>query len=597
MCGQFDGIGIKRLGTFTGKVKKTVEDAESEVSKHDLYSELSIELDGITELTKIDPTKFLALVRENNNDYKSMVDKYRKKILDEVGLGMNKQIVDSILDAMISLDLLKSYIFRAGGYNTATKYICKKYGVEESRIALRSDPELFSVVQLKKNHEIKEASHVITSHYGSKVADELYSIFMIAQVGKLLAVKDGAGRIVGVVEFLYDRCGATYVHPYCILKNFRGYGVGLKLLDAVEKYAFTNVIWSTRSLDMLINIHHMTLKGYVGTVYINDYWGDGTSKVVFEKDMKNPVKLECINPVAIHSLSEFASAGSSITILASREDLLEKALNENKYVIVSVSDGVEKTFFNLVKMEGLTLFEQRKTELTMPNYSGQKVKPFLISTNQDINEAIGLEDSVFAELREDYSTLKMLTYVGLIAGFRDSGGELIAFTCMFWGNDKSILTHATTLSKKYSKKIMLSTVVNFIEDFARANDIKFLNHMYSMEDMQSLAHVINEHGFVGKMLHMNPYSNGVNYMYVEKEIDESLIPKKNECENPSLIRGILELKPEMKCISIYSRNYMLNELVLSQGYVLTKVAESDGKTPDLFIFCQNTTDGSKISGF
>jgi GNAT superfamily N-acetyltransferase len=588
--GDIGNIGIKEIGRFTRQVRDAVDGISSgKASKHDLYSELSIELDGISELTRIDPNRFLKVVQKATPRYDEIVKDYRKKVFKMTGYALTNDIVDSIVEVMVSLNLLRELVFEAGGYERALEHACDRYGTRPDALEVRADDEGLVVVRLTEKHEIDEASRLITSFYGPKVAEELYSIFMISRVGSLLAVKDPFGKILGVVQLLYDRWGDSYVHAYCVLKSYRGSGVASVLLDAVEKHSKGENIWATRSLDMVYNIRSFLQRGYRGRAYIRDYWGKGVPRIVFEKKVGLLTEPPGSRQYDAPHLGQFNPSVGRFTASLDSLDLIETALNEHGYEIADLfcrlKVGGEPDTVFLCKASGRSVFLGRDHELRLPSLDAGGYKPVTLKTYADIHEAIGLEDAQNADPREDYGTFKMLTYVGAMVGLRDGKGTLAACAGLVWDGEGGLLCHSLTAAHDASAKdpppkdngVLGGILVRYVCDLAADIGLERVCLFCSLEDMVVVKALVNGQGFQGVQEFLNPYDNGQNYLLLRKELKRLRSWPDADPQNAPLLRSSADLKQEYVDVRVPSRNYGLTVMVLKEGYVVRAVFDAPQK--------------------
>ncbi|MFH1402663.1 MAG: GNAT family N-acetyltransferase [Candidatus Altiarchaeota archaeon] len=592
MESDLDGIGVKEIGKFNRQVKDTVGDLSSgKASKHDIYSELSIELDGISELTRINPNKFLNLIKKSVPDYDSIVESYRKKVFELTDSSTSETILDSIVENMISLNLLKSHIFEAGGFEKALDHIAEKYGATKRELVVDTAGEQLTVARIQERHEVKEASRIITSFYGPKVAEELYSIFMISKVGRLLAVKDSFGKILGVIQILYDKWGDSYIHAYCVLKNYRGFGVGSMLLDAVEQHAKGGRIWATRHPDMVYSIRNFLSRGYAGKAFIRDYWKEGSPRIVFEKDLGNPLPPLGFRQKMIPYLEKLDPSVEAFTTTLDNNELMEQALNSGGYEVIGLYSSKKSAsnildYWVLRKSESSSFFLSREYDKKLPDVGFGGLKQVLIEDYESISEVIGLEDAAGIDPSEDYGTFKMLTLAGMLVGFRDSGGNLVASTGLVWDGEGGIFCHA--LNSFVGERTELNTIMlRYVSESLCGGKSGKVYTIAPIEDMGFLKSVINGEGFSGTMEFLNPYDNGHNYLMIEKRIPPEGAVAADPAGAPFL-KSFMNFSKSDKRVLVSSRNYSLTALILKEGYVITSVVSPEkvpgvGVNEDLFL--------------
>ncbi|MFC2162798.1 GNAT family N-acetyltransferase [Candidatus Altiarchaeota archaeon] len=587
MASELEDIGLKELGRFNRQVKEKVDDISSrKASKHDTLSELSIELDGISELTRIDPHKFLEIIKTSNPDYSQIVDRFRREALRKAPATVTDKSIASIVETMISLNLLKQHVFEAGSYEKALDHVADKYGVSQSQLTVRASKEELKVDALTDKQDVKEASMVITSFYGPKVAEELYSIFMISKVGRLLAVKDQYGKILGVIHLLFDRWGDSYIHAYCVLKNYRGFGVGDMLLEAVEEHSRGSTVWATRSLDMVYAMRNFFRRGYVGKTYIPDYWSEGNPRIVFEKSLARKQDLGDSLPDDIRHTDELDASLDHFSTSLANKGLLETALNEHGYEMIGFSDtrgdnADDMDTVILKKSEHAGVFQSREHALDLTEYPIPGFTAQVLSSYADIHEARALEERADTDPREDYGTFKMLTYMGLLVGVRDVDGNLAGLSGMVWDAGDGICMHALTCDPMYSGANLKASLIGYCMGIARKEGRRKLWLIHDIEDISFLEKLMNKQGFAARSEYLNPYDNGRNYLLLEKQLRQAERGSPDVSGVP-IIRSFMEYKQEPQ-ILIPSRNFGLVSMILKEGYAITGVIKSGESDQPLFL--------------
>jgi len=573
------GIGLKEIGRFHRQVKEAVNGLTSQkTSKADLYGELSIELDGISELTRIDPNKFLKVVMDSTPNYDTILKDYRERVFKLTKYTLSNEAVDSIVESMASLNMLKELVFEAGGYEKALEYACEKYGIAAVRISIGTAPEELSVVTLSDKHDIMEASRIVTSFYGPKVAQELYSLFVVSKVGRLLAVKDSFGKILGVIQLIFDRWGTTYIHAYCIPKQYRGTGVASMLLDAAEAQAIGGHIWATRSLDMTYNMQSLLEKGYSGRAYIPDYWGKGGPRIVFEKDIGRPYAPDRSGFGSLPRLDTLDGSVDAFVSPLRGGAPLDEALNAHGLRIVglmpSAGDASGGSDAVVLKKTGEEcLFRSRDYGASLAPMGEGRFTPAILRSYEEIHEALRLQEESQSDPREIYGTLRMFTYTGLIVGLRDVGGGLAAFTTLIWDAERDVLFHALTASNDHGSWLK-PLLIGYACASAKENGAGKARVIHSIEDVDLVRVMVNDMGFAATQEYLNPYGNGQNYLMLEKDLTATQPAANLDPSGTPTIKSILDIREGLDSVLVPYRSYGLTASVLKEGYAVKSVIDS-----------------------
>jgi GNAT superfamily N-acetyltransferase len=571
-----DVPGIKRLGNDGGKHHH-----------RDIYSEWGIELDGLTELTRIDPSRLVNFLKTDPGEYGELKKAALKGVLEYGRRYHSKELIDNMVDVRIAIDIIKKFVFEAGSYEKAISHISDRYGISPLEIVVDLRSDRLEVVELVRKFDIKEASRVITCFYGPKIAEEVFSIFMISRAGRLVGVKNSSGKIVGVIQVLYDRWADTYIHAYCVLKNYRGAGVGLMLLDAVEEASGGGRVWATRAPDMVHNIRNLLDKGYVGTAYIPDYWGGGKPRIVFERVSGGRMWSGAGEDIPLLDAPDY---GSEVFCVGIRDGLvLEDALNRRNYRIVgfredkAMPQDCASCKVVLERSDEKSVFLERDYAMSL-SFEGGRFSIAQVSAFEGVEEVIRFGDEINMDPREDYGTYKMLTYVGGLFGVRDGiRGPLVISFGLLWDNKGGIFVHALNIRPGFEGRELLKPVFDCVGRLCLDEGRWIIRLIHSIDDIALLKVFINDLGFSSVEEHLNPYDNGRNYLSLEKNAGEGLRSPIPDLAGLEIVKGMHELNDDSRTIASYVRSYSLTHELLNAGYRIVSVLDDSETGMPLFV--------------
>ncbi len=591
------GIEVKELGRFNRQMNDVVDDISSKkTAKRDIYDEISIELEGISELTNIDSHKFIEVVKKHEENYGTLVEDYRGKILSKVDYPMPPGMADSLVEVMIGLNLLKDLVFEAGGYEKAVEYACKRYGVSREELTVKAVEDELKVAIVEDKFRIRDAFRVITSFCGPELCQDIFSLFVIANAGKVVSVNDASGRIVGVVQLMVDKWGDSYMPVYSVLKSYRDSSVASILLDAAEENAVGRYVSATRSLDMIYNIRNMLDRGYVARTFIPDFWGEEKPRIVLEKDLEQPAEKIDFNVKDIPSLTEYLEGVEAFSTPAKNTELIDEALNRRGFELVDFlpSDSVEDEQLVLVRTDMESIFNPREFHFSFPE-PANGLEFTLIRGYDDIYEAIGVTERYRRSrgesvdryiIHKNYPVLKIISYVGLVVGLRDEEGRLAAFASLLWDKDGGICFHTLSALPEYGLRKPRLTLLEFLRSLAEQTGRKRAWFIHSMQDAAFIETVLNETGFDATSVFIDPFGNGHDYLLLESNVpaEDSKPAEPGEARH---IRGFIELRPGDNAVLASAGNHELIDLVLGEGFRLTSVVDGtavDEPGEKLFLF-------------
>jgi hypothetical protein len=572
-----DDVGVKELGRFNlhvghrgGAISGPAQ------TKHDLQSELTIELDGISELTRIDPTRFLKTVKLRNPAFGEIQRGCRKQVFSMTNYSLSNEKVDAIVDSMVALNLLRELVYDAKGYEQALAFACAKFGVPPGSLAVRADVGELTITGIGDREKLKEATRLIMSFYGPSRLTE-YSIFMIWKIGRFLAVEDSFGRVVGVVDVIFDRWGDTYIHPYCVAKSFRGAGVASMILDAVEDNSRGAYMWSTRTLNFVYNITWFLEKGYAGRYFIRDRIGNDGHRVVFEKRIRDAQPPFRADPRNIPHIERLEGDVDVFATSVENDALLEEAMNRRNYEIVQLitptHEEVAQSYTVVLRKTDMPgNFKSRDYGFKLPPRAAGGFRPALLQAEDEIAEVVAFQESISADPRENYRTTKVMSYIGLVIGLREGDGGLAAFTMLMWDGSDGLFCHALMAGGDgrgpAAKEALLDYVIGLAEDLGKVR----LRLVSSIEEMGFLRYAVNSRGFAATEEYLNPFENGQNYLLLERHADAPNGEQPPSQPDLPVWHSMMEISGRQRGL-VSARNYGLTASALEKGYAVTGVVE------------------------
>jgi GNAT superfamily N-acetyltransferase len=593
------GLKVKALGRFTPQMGSVVDNiGAKKAPKKDIYDELSIELEGISELTHIDANKLLHAVKSREQGFGRLEEDYRRRILEKVDYAISSDMMGSLVGTMISLNMLKDIVFEAGGYEKALDFACERYGLTKEELSIKARTEDLSLVVVDDNVGLREAFRIITSFCGPKIAQDIFSLLMISKAGRLIAVRDSYGKMLGVIQVMYDKWGCSYIPLYSVLKSYRNTGVASMLLDAAEKHAKGRYVTATRSLDMVYNIASLLARGYTGRTFIPDWLGAHNPRVVFEKDLVAPHMPADYSREDVPAMESFSGECMLFSTHAGNTALIEEALNRRGYEIAGIlpSSSGEMDKLVLRKAKDAGVFSSRGFDSKLPaSASGYKFT--LLEGYDEIYEAINLTEKTRIEEGEDnssigvhknYPVLKIISSIGLLVGLRGADGRLAAFAGLLWDGADGICCHTLIAPGRSAQKPKL-ILLDYARQLAASAGRRRVWYVQSAMDTQSLRQVLNEGGFEATKEYLNPFHNRHNYLLLESPAPAA--PSRARYEGTDIGRGkvlanFLDLKPADRDVFTPVGSYGYAELLLDAGFRLVAVLDgsSNGEPQEQYYY-------------
>jgi len=272
-------VGLKGLGDFSKGVSDRLASIQKRQStSFSTFSGISSELDVLVFSTGVDPEKFLSLVKRDSR-FRKDVERFMNDA-SKSSPGVDSEVVSSIVDSALTLELMKAMVSEAGGEGKLLDYLKSKYGVGLDEIALEKRLDDLETARIESFDEFRKYFEEGLSELGLSKGDIFYPL-TVMHTGVVLAAKY-SGRVVGLLDMMFDRDGGCFIHNVCVSKAGHGLGVLEKLLSDVGEYCRGRRVWSAVNAGSESMLSAFLEAGYAKAGLVRDFYGTGEDAFIVE---------------------------------------------------------------------------------------------------------------------------------------------------------------------------------------------------------------------------------------------------------------------------------------------------------------------------
>ncbi len=543
MTAEFD-VGVKEFGRL-GARKKAAGLAKP-TGGQDIRDIYSIELEGLSELTGIDPARLLAKLKGRIPEYDREFKETRERAFALANYRLTNEAADAVAESMLATELVKRLVYEAGSYERAMDHACRRYGLRRGDLKGGAAPGGLKAVELAGDQDVRRAWRLITGTYGAGSALAPESLLELTRIGRLLAVADGGGALAGTVLILRDMRGNSVIHSYSVARGYRGLGVGSMLLNAAEERAGGRIIWTGRSTSLIYNFRYLLDRGYVGMRFVSETYGDGSPIIFFEKRLDG-------------AEVEGKGLGERLSVAASDARALGEAMDTGYRIVDCVQSGGEDDLLILERITGDDVFSAAAEGGCREDGGFEPVR-----TAEDLGGVMKLaRDTGRGEL--DYILLRIIAYAGFPLMVREDG-DLTGFAGMMCDGGGLLYLHSVIAEAGDLPALLESARI-----YAHKNGFKRVEYTHQMDDAEGLEAAFKS-GYAGVRAYVNVLESGVSrlHMRFEEGLSASL---RRESADAKAVDRKSELDGKQPAISVDAADYPLIEAALANGYMAASASQ------------------------
>jgi ribosomal protein S18 acetylase RimI-like enzyme len=566
-----ESLDVKCLGDLSRDVSDKIRSIQdNETTGHSTFSEISSELEALVYATGVDPEKFVRLV-EKDDEYRSDIQRIKTRIAGIPRVDVDSSVVSSIVDSALTLELMKLMVEKAGSEDRLCEFLMSRYGIGLQDIALSHERLDIEVSRIENLEEFNKYFKNGLTDLGIS-RDEVFFPLTVMHTGVVLAAVH-AGKIIGLLDLMYDRHGCGFIHNICVSKKMQGLGISSKLLGSVGNYVTERRVWSIVNTKNPGLLSLFFREGYVVTGTVNDFYAEQEDYFIVEttfggnlqdnskdfsdkigKQIKIVEGFEEVDGIHATTVANFISNAEKFLQKYDAISLV-KIRGQGDYIVLKPGGKREHDELNMIS------FEKR-----LGHYSIE-----VLESTEEITDAQEVDKESSLHYGESMHNLMLMSKVGVILGVsHEPSEELVGVSPMIFDESDGIYMKDISVKNRHPKERLRSFILGEVDNILSHYGRKRIWITVVPTNVLSTSLLLNYFGFTCRMLIMDYYGIGQHRLIAGKNIGEE-IREIDYGPDTAYVKNYFNFKPSYSSCLLDINNYGLIKTVLTEGLEIVQV--------------------------